>query len=157
MSDTPEYKLVNAQGVTIAIVNNGKILLIKRVNFPLISNPGIWFLVQGGKKRGEDYLNTAYREVQEEVSIGKEHLKLLFEKDDVLMFDAIKKKHMWKNKFYIFHTDAPVVKINYESQAYRWANFSELLEEKEYTNIFIDKEEMLRHIKDALYAKLDKK
>jgi len=153
MDNTDKYRLVEADGVTVAIINRGKILLIKRVNFPLISNPGIWVFVQGGRKRGEEHIETAYREIHEEVSLGKEHLELVFEKKDVLMFDAVKKKHKWKNAFFIFQSKTQDVKTNYESQGHRWAHFEELLDEKEYTNIFIDKEEMLHHIKSALDAK----
>lgn len=152
MGDTGEYKLVEADGVTVAIIHSGKVLLIKRVNFPLISNPGIWVFVQGSKKRGEEHIDTAYREIHEEVSIGREHLEMIFEKKDVLMFDAVKKKHKWRNAFYIFRSRTSNVKTNYESQGHRWANFEELLGEREYTNIFIDKEEMLHHIKSALDA-----
>lgn len=153
MSDTDEYKLVEADGVTVAIIHDRKVLLIKRVNFPLISNPGIWVFVQGGRKKGEEHIETAYREIHEEVAIGREHLELVFEKKDVVLFDAVKKKHKWKNAFFIFHSKTPQVKTNYESQGHRWAHFEELIGEREYTNIFIDKEEMLHHIKSALDAK----
>ncbi|MDE1850626.1 MAG: NUDIX domain-containing protein [Candidatus Micrarchaeota archaeon] len=157
MSDTDEYRLVEADGVTAAIVHGGKILLVKRVNFPLISNPGIWVFVQGSRKKGEEHIETAYREIHEEVAIGREHLELVFEKKDVVLFDAVKKKHKWKNAFFIFQSKTQNVKTNYESQGHRWAHLEELVGEKEYTNIFIDKEEMLDHIRRALHGKYDKK
>ena len=153
MGYTEQYKLVEGDGITAVIISEGKILLVKRINIPFISNPGIWTFVMGSKKKGEEHLSTAYREIDEEVSIGREHLEPIFEKKNALMFDAVKKKHMWKNTFFIFHTKNPSVRINYESQSYRWADFDELLVEKEYTNIFIDKEEMLDHIQRALHGK----
>jgi len=157
MDGADQYRLVEADGVTVAIIHGKRILLIKRVNFPLISNPGIWVFVQGGRKKGEEHIETAYREIHEEVAIGREHLDLLFEKKDVVLFDAVKKKHKWKNAFFIFQSKTQHVTTNYESQGHRWASFDELMGEKEYTNIFIDKEEMLHHIKSALNGKDDDK
>lgn len=145
-----KYKLVEGDGITAAIVHKQKVLLVKRVNLPIISNPGIWTFVQGGRKKGEEHIETAYREIKEEVDLNKVELNPVLEDKEVLMFDAVRQNRMWKNSFFVFNTENPKVKINYENTKYRWAELSELEEEQEYTNIFIDKEKALGKVKEAM-------
>ncbi|MDE1870380.1 MAG: NUDIX domain-containing protein [Candidatus Micrarchaeota archaeon] len=153
MKDYSEYTLRNHKGVTFAILNMGRVLLIKRRKWPFIANPGIWTLVQGGREKGEQYLETAYREAKEEVGIDKEHLMLIIKRDNVRLFDAVKKdKVVWENTFFVFHSDTNKVRKNFESSAFRWATMPEIVKEREYTNIFVDKEEITKLIKGAIDA-----
>lgn len=150
MDEERKYKLVEGNGITAAIVHRQKVLLIKRVNIPIISNPGIWTFVQGSAKKNEDHKDTAYREIKEEVNLDKVHLNPIIQENDVLMFDAVRQNRMWKNSFFVFKTENPNVRINYESTKFRWAELEDLEEEREYTNIFINKENALRKIKEAM-------
>ena len=150
MDKNGKYKLVEGDGITAAIVHRQKVLLVKRVNIPIISNPGIWTFVMGKRNSGETHIETAYREIEEEVRLGRVDLEPVLQLDEVLMFDAVRKRKMWKNSFFIFRTENPSIRINYENTHFRWAELPELEEERKYTNIFINKESVLAKIKEAI-------
>ncbi|MDE1856288.1 MAG: NUDIX domain-containing protein [Candidatus Micrarchaeota archaeon] len=147
-----QYRFVEDEGITAAVVHKQKVLLIRRVKIPFISNPGIWTFVQGKKKKGETDIETAHREIQEETGIGQENLALFHKGDREVLFDAVKKNVSWPNAFLIFHSKTPKVRINYESTGFRWAEFKELEAETDYTNIFIEKDKILHKIRSAIYA-----
>ncbi|MDE1846404.1 MAG: NUDIX domain-containing protein [Candidatus Micrarchaeota archaeon] len=149
MKEDGKYKLVEGDGITAAIVHRQKVLLVKRVNIPIISNPGIWTFIMGKRNKNETHIETAYREIQEEVRLGRVDLEPLVQMDEVLMFDAVRQNKMWKNSFFVFKTENPKVRINYENTHFRWAEISELEEEREYTNIFVNKKSALDRIKEA--------
>ncbi len=71
------YAMVSRPGVTVVLLNRGRILLLKRISLPFISHPGIWYFVGGARKGRESPLQNAYREVEEEVGITKDELKPL--------------------------------------------------------------------------------
>ncbi|MDE1869527.1 MAG: NUDIX domain-containing protein [Candidatus Micrarchaeota archaeon] len=150
MDENGKYKLVEGDGITAAIVHRQKVLLVKRVNIPIISNPGIWTFVMGKRNKNETHIETAYREIEEEVRLGRVDLEPILQLDEILMFDAVRKKKMWKNSFFIFKTHNPNIRINYENTHFRWAQIEDLEEEREYTNIFINKESVLSKIKEAI-------
>ena len=145
-------KRPKSDGVTVALINNGRLLLIKRRRFPFIANPGIWTFVQGRREGDESYVENAYREVMEEVKISKEQLLLIAKKNPVRLFDATRKGRSWENALLVFHCNTSAVKLNFENSAFRWANFSEVLKEKEYTNTFANKEEINDLIKRSIHA-----
>ncbi|MDE1825908.1 MAG: NUDIX domain-containing protein [Candidatus Micrarchaeota archaeon] len=157
MVDTSGYRLVEGDGATAAIINNGRILLLRRVKIPFISNPGIWCMVAGKRNKGEEYRALIYREIKEETGIAREDLTLIAQVSKVRIIDAVKKDKMWDNEFFIFLSNTDKVRLDYENRAFRWADLAEIQGEREYTNIFANKEEMLSLIKGALYGSLDKK
>lgn len=129
------YKRSNISGVTVIIINRKRLLLLKRIRFPFIINPGIWSFLSGGRKKEESSLENAYREIEEETRLVRSNLKLLFGPKSMTLFDS-NKKIRWQNDIYIFKSDSRRVIKNIENSAYRWASISDIKKHIEYTNIF---------------------
>lgn len=119
-----DYPLVEKPGVTVILINDKKVLLLRRINIPFITHPGIWYVVAGSRKRGETPVDTAYRELREETRIGKPDLKLLHE-SDVIVLDE-KAKIRWHNRLFVMQSSTSSVKLNIEHTGYRWVNVQEL-------------------------------
>jgi 8-oxo-dGTP pyrophosphatase MutT (NUDIX family) len=120
------YSFVANDGVTVAIVNRKRILLMKRINIPfLIIHPGMWYFVAGSKDGNESYLANAYREIKEETGIGKSDLRLLYSKKSIKVFDS-RRKREWTNSFFIFCSKTDSVSLNFEHTSYRWVSIGEL-------------------------------
>ena len=140
-----EYKAVNADGVAAVILHERKILLLKRRNIPFILNPKIWSFVMGSRKKGEGYTKTAYREINEETGLQRHTLRQLRKPITVWMFDA-KKDKKWQNRLFFFSSSTAKIKLNIENSGFRWASLNDLKEGKDYTNIFIDKDRVIKEI-----------
>ena len=69
-------------GVGIVIVKDDKVLLLERAN-----RPGAWQFPQGGMKKGEEPIDTAYREATEETGIPKSSLRLMGRHPDLLAYE----------------------------------------------------------------------
>ncbi len=145
-----EKTLKHKPGVAVAIVYRKKVLLLRRHNIPFISNPGIWSLLTGGIEKNEAPLDTAYREVFEETRIDKKRLSLLRGPLEAILTDAVRKKGRWLNAFYVFRSSTHAVKLSLENSAYRWADISELENERRYTNIFMNANEIMKALKSAI-------
>jgi 8-oxo-dGTP pyrophosphatase MutT (NUDIX family) len=121
-----EYRPVINDGVTVAIANRKRLLLVKRISIPIfVIHPGMWYFVAGSRKGDESYLANAYREVLEETGIKKSDLKLLCQKDAITVFDSRRMKR-WKNAFFVFYSKSDSVKLNFEHTAYKWVGIKEL-------------------------------
>ena len=144
-----EYKAVNADGVAVVILHKRRILLLKRRKIPFIFNPGIWSFVMGSRKRGEQYKETAYRELNEETGLEMKSIKQLRKPIKVWMFDA-KKNKKWQNYLFFFSSSTNKIKLNMENSGYRWASLNDLKKGKDYTNIFIDKSRVIREIESCI-------
>ena len=69
-------------GVGIVVLNkNNKVFVAKRIDNP----KNFWQMPQGGVDEGEDFLNAAYRELEEETSI--KNVELIKEFDDLLTYE----------------------------------------------------------------------
>ncbi len=145
MEEARKYKLITANGAAAVIISRKKVLLLKRRNLPFLKNAGAWSFLFGHREKNERYLETAYREIKEEVGFGKEALTLLEEGFRVSIFDP-KKKIKWHNMMFIFRSDSSEVNMDFENAAYRWSSISEIRRHIRYTNIFIDEERILKRI-----------
>jgi len=67
--DKNKFRHVQRDGIVAILINNNKVLLLKRRRIPFLTNPGIWFFITGGRKNGEAYIETAYREIMEETGL----------------------------------------------------------------------------------------
>ena len=150
MAIKPRYKLVKKDGMTAIIIHNGKILLLKRRNVPIITNPGIWSFLSGARDGRERYIETAYREIKEESGIDRRSLALLF-KERMLITDR-KRGIMWPNWVFIFRSDTGKVRLDYENSRYRWTTVSQIEKEINYTNIFINHKELVKRIRGYVYG-----
>ncbi len=145
ISEASKYKLVRRDGIFAIIIHDKKILLLKRRSLPIIINPGIWSFLSGGRDGKEQYIETACREINEEVGLKAPQLKLLA-KTKVLL-KAEKTKRAWPNHLFIFRSSTDRIKLDLENSAYRWAPFSDISNENNYTNVFINEEPILNKIK----------
>ena len=83
-------------GVGIIVLNkDNKVFVAKRIDNP----KNFWQMPQGGVDDGEDFLNAAFRELEEETSIKK--VRLIKEIDEVTTY--LLPKHLlgviWKGKY----------------------------------------------------------
>ena len=83
-------------GVGIVVLNKeNKVFVAKRID----NKKNFWQMPQGGVDDGEDFLNAAFRELEEETSIKK--VKLIKEIDEVTTY--LLPKHLlgviWKGKY----------------------------------------------------------
>ena len=89
-------KLPLRNGVGIVVLNNeNKVFVAKRIDNP----KNFWQMPQGGVDDGENFLEAAYRELEEETSI--KNVKLIQEIDGTLTYEL--PKHLlgiiWKGKY----------------------------------------------------------
>ena len=76
----------------VIINDKGKVLSLERIDIR-----GAWQLPQGGLGEGEEAIEAAFREIQEETSIDKEKLKLLAEYPDWLAYELSKDQRTGKH------------------------------------------------------------
>ena len=83
-------------GVGIVVLNkDNKVFVAKRID----NQKNFWQMPQGGVDKGEDYLTTAYRELEEETSI--KNVDLIKELDGLTSYDLPKSLLgiIWKGKY----------------------------------------------------------
>ena len=83
-------------GVGIVVLNKeNKVFVAKRID----NNKNFWQMPQGGVDKGEDYLNAAYRELEEETSI--KNVDLIKELDGLISYELPKNLLgiIWKGKY----------------------------------------------------------
>lgn len=64
-------------GVMIFLLWGNRFFLILRDNKPEIANPDTWCPVTGGVEEGENFLEAVHRELEEEIGLIPEHLRVL--------------------------------------------------------------------------------
>ena len=93
-NDTKNLPLRN--GVGIVLLNKyNKVFVAKRIDNP----KNFWQMPQGGVDNGEEYLNAAYRELEEETSIKS--VKLMKELSGLIAYELPKNLLgiIWKGKY----------------------------------------------------------
>ena len=93
-NDTKNLPLRN--GVGIVLLNKyNKVFVAKRIDNP----KNFWQMPQGGVDNGEEYLNAAYRELEEETSI--KNVKLMKELSGLITYELPKNLLgiIWKGKY----------------------------------------------------------
>ena len=89
-------KLPYRNGVGVIVLNNeNKIFVAKRIDNP----KNFWQMPQGGVDPGEDFLEAAYRELEEETSIKS--VKLIKELDGMITYELPDRLLgiIWKGKY----------------------------------------------------------
>ena len=147
--DVGQYKSVERDGVTVVIINNGRLLVLKRRAIPFIVDPGEWEFVSGSRKKGESHDQAAYREVLEETGIHKGRLTLMARRARTAKTD-VKKKVRFTNTLYVFLSGTDQVKLNIENSRYRWATYEDVSQHRNYANVFLSERSILRLIRSAL-------
>ena len=83
-------------GVGIVVLNKeNKVFVAKRID----NQKNFWQMPQGGVNKGEDYLDAAYRELEEETSIN--NVELIKELDGLISYELPKNLLgiIWKGKY----------------------------------------------------------
>ena len=126
------------KGVGIILLNDeNKVFVAKRIDNP----KNFWQMPQGGVDDGEDFLNAAFRELEEETSIKK--VRLIKEIDEVTTY--LLPKHLlgviWKGKYkgqkqkwFIVRFNGEEKEINVNTKHpefldWKWVNIDDLTNE----------------------------
>ena len=143
------YKHAARDGITAILVNKGRLLVLKRRSFPFIVDPGKWEFVSGGRKRNESHDDAVYREILEETGIPKGRLTLMANHARVTKSDA-KRTIRFLNALYVFRSGTDKVRLNIENSRYRWATYEDIVEHRNYTNVFLSERSILKLIRKVL-------
>lgn len=145
-----KYRMVENKGVNAVVLNKKRVLLLKRISLPFIIHPGYWAFVSGAKKKNENYLETAYREVEEETGIKRNDLKLLLKGGNITIMDD-RRATKWTNRLFVFGSKGKKVRLNIENTSYKWVSLKGLEEERNITlNHFSNREKALNSIRKCL-------
>ena len=114
--------------VTCLVTNSdGELLILKRSN-EVRTYRGMWGGVAGYVEKNEKPVETAYKELREEVGLGKEDV-LLVNEFDVEKFSDVYKgiKYDWEIFPFLFRTGKKrKLHIDWEHTDYRWISPSEI-------------------------------
>ena len=111
--------------VTCVISHDGKILILKRSD-EVATHKGKWACVSGYVEEGDEILERAMKEVEEETGLPRENIKLEKEGSPVNFFDEAEKKS-WTVHPFLFTSDTDSVKIDWEHTEYKWINPAEII------------------------------
>lgn len=116
------------QGVKVALINNGKILIILRDNIPNIPYPNMWDLAGGGRENEESPYQTMRREVMEELSLDVPESNVVWLK----YYESITKPGKMSAFMVANISDDQVesIKFGEEGQGYNMVSFREFLDDK---------------------------
>lgn len=117
---------MSQKSITVAIVNNNKVLLLKRGETAPYQ-PNKYCLPGGGVDSGESLITAAIRETLEEtnLSLTREDLRQL----------VVSYKDGRKRLIYVCEINDPIVVLNYEHSDYVWLDYDSCW--KYYNNRFL--------------------
>ena len=131
MKRPPEYFRAGAGAVIIN--GQGKVLALERAGIE-----GAWQLPQGGLKKGEEPLDSVYRETAEETGIQKSDLEHLDSASEPLVYELPKEARSEKTGrgqvqyWFLFRFSGKESSIDLqkggEFRAWRWLPFAELIQ-----------------------------
>lgn len=110
--------------VTSFIEHSGKILILRRSG-RVGSYQGKWAGVSGYLEEGEDGLTRALKEVEEEIGLKPEQLKLLREGEPLHAYDKAL-DHLWIIHPYLFATNSTKIRLDWEHVEHRWVEPEDL-------------------------------
>ncbi|UCD92226.1 MAG: DUF126 domain-containing protein [Methanobacteriota archaeon] len=119
---------VNVEGVeevhvvTSFLENEGKILLLKRSEL-VGTYQGMWAGISGYLEKGDEAVERAVIEIEEEVGISSP--RLLKEGKPVSSRDE---NTLWVVHPFLFHVDSPKVKLDWEHKEHKWIPQSQIPE-----------------------------
>ena len=115
--------------VTCLLENKGKILILKR-SLKVRTYKGLWGGVAGYIEEEEKPLETAIKEIKEEVSLEKDDIKLIRRINPVKFTDYYEgEKYDWKIFPFLFSIDKKdKIKIDWEHSELKWINPSEIID-----------------------------
>ncbi len=105
--------------VTSFITNNDKFLLLKRSE-KVKTMKGLWSGVSGIIEKNEEPLIRAKIEIFEELGIVGDKLKLLKSAEQIKVNSPQYENHQWEIFPFLFSTENPSIKLNWENSDYKW-------------------------------------
>jgi 8-oxo-dGTP pyrophosphatase MutT (NUDIX family) len=111
--------------VTSFIRANGKVLILKRSD-EVKSMKGLWAGISGIIERNEEPLKRAKIEIFEEVGITEEKIILVKAAEEIRVNSPQYENHEWKIFPFLFETENPIIKLNWENSEFKWIDTKEL-------------------------------
>jgi 8-oxo-dGTP pyrophosphatase MutT (NUDIX family) len=113
--------------VTSFIRSNGKLLILKRSD-KVKSMKGLWAGISGIIEKNEKPLKRAKIEIFEEVGITEDKITLVKAVKEMRVNSPQYENHEWEIFPFLFETENPIIKLNWENSEYKWINSNELEE-----------------------------
>lgn len=107
---------------TSVLLHNGKILILKR-SFKVGTYKGKWACVSGYIEDGETPLETAFKELLEEIQFSKDDVELIREGKPVMAEDN---EVLWAVHPFLFAAKKNEIVLDWEHKEYKWILFEEL-------------------------------
>ena len=87
---------------------------------------GLWAGISGIIEKNEDPLKRARIEIFEEVGIVEEKITLLKTAEKLRVSSPQYQNHEWEIFPFLFGTEDPTIKLNWENSEYRWIDANEI-------------------------------
>jgi 8-oxo-dGTP pyrophosphatase MutT (NUDIX family) len=113
--------------VTSFIRADGKLLILKRSD-KVKSMKGLWAGVSGIIEKNEEPLKRAKIEIFEEVGITEDKITLVKAAKEMRVNSPQYENHEWKIFPFLFETENPIIKLNWENSEFKWIDSNELEE-----------------------------
>jgi 8-oxo-dGTP pyrophosphatase MutT (NUDIX family) len=111
--------------VTSFIRDNEKLLILKRSD-KVKSMKGLWAGISGIIENNEEPLSRAKIEIFEEVGITEDRITLVKASEEMKIHSPQYKNHEWKIFPFLFESNKPTIKLNWENSDFKWINIEEL-------------------------------
>ena len=111
--------------VTSFIRDNEKLLILKRSD-KVKSMKGLWAGVSGIIENNEEPLSRAKIEIFEEVGITEDKITLIKASEEMRIHSPQYKNHEWEIFPFLFESNNPTIKLNWENSDFKWIDIEEL-------------------------------
>ena len=111
--------------VTSFIKDNDKFLILKRSN-KVKTMKGLWAGISGIIENNEEPLNRAKIEIFEELGITEDKIKFLKSASKMKVHSPQYENHEWEIFPFLFESDNPTIKLNWENSEYKWVTVDEM-------------------------------
>ncbi len=111
--------------VTSFIKDNEKLLILKRSG-KVKSMKGLWAGISGIIENNEEPLSRAKIEIFEEVGITEDRITLVKASEEMKIHSPQYKNHEWEIFPFLFESNKPTIKLNWENSDFKWINIEEL-------------------------------
>ena len=111
--------------VTSFIRDNEKLLILKRSD-KVKSMKGLWAGISGIIENDEEPLSRAKIEIFEEVGITEDKITLIKAIEEMRIHSPQYKNHEWEIFPFLFESENPTIKLNWENSDFKWIDVQEL-------------------------------
>jgi 8-oxo-dGTP pyrophosphatase MutT (NUDIX family) len=111
--------------VTSFIKDNEKLLILKRSD-KVKSMKGLWAGISGIIENKEEPLSRAKIEIFEEAGITEDKITLIKASEEMKIHSPQYKNHEWEIFPFLFESNNPTIKLNWENSDFKWINMDEL-------------------------------